>query len=169
MNTRAISIIFELAPGKFVLYFNALIKLAMFQQNNYLQSVKNSHHLTRRNKQREISGANMISWLLMLIMVSGPFQASVAMDSNLNTQDREKTLTVQFQEPAAGREGNHCIAESPYCQPLSTCVAHFNCTPISLTSPPQISLQARFYHHHLVADVAVSTRFPDPLKRPPRS
>ena len=169
MNTRAISIIFELAAGKLVLYFNALMKLAMFQQNNYPQSAKNSRRLTRTNKQRKISGTNMISWLLMLIMVSGPFQASVAMDSNLNTQDREKTLTIQFQEAAADREGNHCIAESSYCQPLSACTAHFNCTPISLTSPPQISLQVQFYHHDLVADIAVSTRFPDLLKRPPRS
>jgi len=168
MNTRAISIIFELAPGKFILYFNALIKLAMFQQNNYPQSVKDSHRQTCTRKHHKVSGRSMISWLLTLIMITGPLQASFTMHSNLNSQDREtQALVVQLQETAVDSEDHHCVAE--YCQPLSTCTAHFNCTPISLPGPPQLSVQMRFYHHELIANVAISTRFPDLLKRPPRS
>jgi hypothetical protein len=86
----------------------------------------------------------------------------------LNTHDKvTQALVVQFQETAVDSEEHHCIAG--YCQPLSACTAHFTCTPISLTSPPQLSVQMQFYHHHLITDVAVSTRFPNLLKRPPRS
>jgi hypothetical protein len=169
MNTSTTVTKFELVPGKFVLHFNALIKLAMFQENNYSPPVKHSRHL--RCRQRKISGRCMISWLLMLIIISGPLQASIAMHSNLNTQDREnQALTVQFQQTAVSSEEHHCIAVSEYCQtPLSTCATHFNCTPVSLPGPPQLAVQAQFYHHHPVVDVTVSTRFPDLPKRPPRS
>ena len=167
MNTRAISIIFELTAGKFVKYFNALIKLAMFQQDNYSQPLKSLPHLTCAYKHQKVSGRSRISWLLILIMITGPLQASFAAHSNLNTHDREtQTLVVQFQETAVDSEEHHCIAG--YCQPLSACTTHFTCTPINLTNPPLLSVQIQIYHHHLIADVEVSTRFPDPLKRPPR-
>ena len=170
MNTSATVAKFELVPGKFVLHLNALIKLAMFQKNNYSQLVKFSRLLTCRYKQQQISGRSMISWLLMLIIIIGPFQASAAMHSNSNTQEGgNQTLTVQFEETATDREGHHCVAESEYCQtPLSACAAHFNCTTISLTGSPKLPVLVQNYHHDLIADAMVSTRFPDPLMRPPR-
>jgi hypothetical protein len=168
MNTGVTGIIFELAAGKFVLHLNALIKLAMFQKNNYSPLVKFSRLLTCRYKQQQISGRSMISWLLMLIIIIAPFQASAAMHSNLNTQEGGNQ-TVQFEETAADREGHHCVAESEYCQtPLSACAAHFNCTTISITGSPKLPVLVQNYHHDLIADAMVSTRFPDPLMRPPR-
>ena len=168
MNTGVTSIIFELAAGKFVLTINALIKIAMSQENIISLRVKRSRHQTCKFKHHGVSGRSMISWLLMLIMVTGPFQASFAMHSNSNTPDREtQALAAQFQQAGGDSEQHHCIAE--YCQPLSACAAHFTCTPMDLNSTPQLSVQAQFYHHDLIADVAVSTRFPGLLKRPPRS
>ena len=168
MNPRVTGIIFELVPGKFVLYVSALIKLAMSQENNFSLYLKRSHHRTCTFKHHKVSGRSVISWLLVLIMVTGPFQTSFAMHSNSNTHDREiRALAAQFQQTADDSEEHHCIAE--YCQPRSACAAHFNCTAVGLNSSPQLSAQAQFYHHDLIADVAVSTRFPGLLKRPPRS
>ena len=124
-------------------------------------------HLACTYKHRKISSRGMISWLLILIMISGPLQASFTTHS-LNTLDREtQALVAQYQEATVDSEGHQCIAEN--CQPQSACAAHFNCTPISLTNPPQLSVQMQIYHHHLITDVALSTRFPNLLKRPPKS
>ena len=140
----------------------------MFQKNNYSQSLKSIPHLTCTHTHRKVSSRSVISWLLTLIMITGPLQASFATHSNFNTHDKvTQTLVIQFQETAVDSEEHHCIAG--YCQPLSACTAHFTCTPINLTSPPQLSVQMQFYHHYLITDVAVSTRFPNLLKRPPRS
>lgn len=159
---------FELTPGKWVLYLNGFAQLAMFRKNNYSQPVSRSRHLTCAFDYSKASGKGMISWLLILIMIVGPFQASFARHTNLNTPDRQPpALVAQLQEAVVDIEEHHCIAD--YCQQLAACAAHFNCAPASLTSPPQLSLQTQFYHHHLVADIEVSTRFPALLKRPPRS
>jgi hypothetical protein len=171
MSTSATGIKFELAPGKFVLYLSALIEFAMSQGNNISLIVKHFRREICAHTHHKGSSRSVISWLLMLTMISGPLQASVAMHSNLNTSGKQvQDLVTRFQEAAVTSEEHHCIAVSEYCQtPLSTCAAHFNCTPVSLPGPPQLAVQAPFYHHHPVVDVTVSTRFPDLPKRPPRS
>ena len=168
MNTSATISKVELVPGKYVSYFYAFLKLAMFKGTNFSQTIKPSCQLGYTYKHQKVSGRSIFSWLLVLIMISGPFQASIAMHPNLNTQDGgNQVLVAQCQETTVDDGELHCTVG--HCQSLSSCATHFSCTPISLTSSPQISLQAQFYHHDPVADVAVSTRFPDPLKRPPRS
>jgi hypothetical protein len=170
MNTSETGIKFELTAGKFVLYLSALIEFAISQGNNISLIVKHSRRPICAHTHHKGSSSSVISWLLMLIMISGPLQASVAMHSNLNASDKQvQDLVTQFEETAADREGHHCVAESEYCQtPLSACAAHFNCSTISLTGSPKLPVLVQNYHHDLIADAMVSTRFPDPLMRPPR-
>lgn len=168
MDTNAAVTRFELVLGMFVLYFNALMKLAMFKESNFLQhTAKRSRQPTCGYRHRKASCRGMISWLLILIMIVGPFQASTAMHANMDTADREAwSHMAQFTDATVDIEEHQCITEQ--CQQSSDCTTHFNCSPISLVNSPQLSIQIQIYHHDLISNVAVSTRFPDLLKRPPR-
>jgi len=168
MDTSAAVTRFELVRGKFVLYFNALMILALFKESNFLHhTAKRSRQPTCTHRHRKASYRGMISWLLILIMISGPFQASTAMHANMGTADREAwSHMVQFTDATVDIEEHQCITEQ--CQQSSDCATHFNCSPISLVNSSQLSLQVQIYHHDLISNVAVSTRFPDLLKRPPR-
>ena len=110
----------------------------------------------------------VISWLLILILSTGPFQSSIAMPFDLNAPDQaNQVLVVQSQEIPFANDGQRCIVN--FCQLLSACAAHLNCNPITSSSSPQLFAQAQFFYHLSIGNVAVSTRFPDLLKRPPRS
>jgi hypothetical protein len=111
---------------------------------------------------------NLVSWLLILIISTAPFQSSIAMhfDANAPAQDNQ-VLVSQPQETASTNDSQSCIVN--LCQSLSACAAHLNCTLVTSSSPLQLSAPAQFFYHLLIGDVSVSTRFPDLLKRPPRS
>jgi hypothetical protein len=110
----------------------------------------------------------MVSWLLILIISTAPFQSSIAMhfDMTTPTQDNQ-VLVAQPQETVSTSDSQCCIVN--FCQSLSACAAHLNCNPVASSGPPQLSAHARFFYHLLIGDISVSTRFPDLLKRPPRS
>ena len=111
---------------------------------------------------------NLVSWLLILIISTGPFQSSMAMHFDLNAPDQDnQVLVIQPQETAFASDRQGCIVN--LCQSPSACAAHLNCNPFTSSSPLQLSAQAQFFYHVLIVDVSVSTRFPDLLKRPPRS
>jgi hypothetical protein len=110
----------------------------------------------------------MISWLLILILSTGPFQSSIAMPFDLSALGRaNQVLVVQSQEILFASDGQSCIVN--FCQLLSACAAHLNCNSITSSSSPQPFAQAQFFYHLSIGNVAVSTRFPGLLKRPPRS
>jgi hypothetical protein len=111
---------------------------------------------------------NLVSWLLILIISTAAFQLSIAMhfDANASAQDN-KALVSQPQETASNNDSQICIVN--LCQSLSACAAHLNCNPVTSSSLPHLSAHARLIYHLLIGDVSVSTRFPDLLKRPPRS
>jgi hypothetical protein len=111
---------------------------------------------------------NLVSWLLILILSTGPFQSSIAMhfDMNAPAQDSQ-VLVTQLQETASISDSQSCIVN--FCQSLSACAAHLNCNLVTSSSSLQLSAPAQFFYHPLIGDVVVSTRFPDLLKRPPRS
>jgi hypothetical protein len=110
----------------------------------------------------------LVSWLLILILSTGPFQSSIAMHSDMNApvQDNQ-VLVVQPGESIYTSDSQSCIVN--FCQSLSACAAHLNCNPVTSSSPLQLSAHAQFFYHLLIGDVSVSSRFPDLLKRPPRS
>jgi hypothetical protein len=110
----------------------------------------------------------LVSWLLILILSTAPFQSSIAMhfDANASVQDNQ-VLVTQPQEAASTSDSQSCIAN--FCQSFSTCASHLNCNPVASSSPPQLSAYAQFFYQLLIGDVSVSTRFPDLLKRPPKS
>jgi len=168
MDTSAVVTRFELVRGKFVLYFNALIKLAMFKEISFSQhTAKRSRQPTCTHGHRKALCRGTISWLLILIMINGPFQASTAMHANMDTADKEVwSHMAQFTDATVDIEEHQCISEQ--CQQSSDCAAHFNCSPTSLINSSQLSSQVQIYHHDLITNAAVSTRFPDLLKRPPR-
>lgn len=167
MDTNAAITRFELVLGMFVLYLNALIKLFMFKESNFLPTAKRLRQPTCTYRHRKASCRGMISWLLILLMINGPFQASTAMQANMDRADREAwSHMTKFADATVDIEDHHCITEQ--CQQSSDCTTHFNCSPISLVNSLQLSWQVQIYHHNLISNVAVSTRFPALLKRPPR-
>jgi len=123
---------------------------------------------TERLRRKDFPIDKMISWLLILIISTGPFQSSIAMhfDMNAPAQDNQ-VLVVQPRETASTSDSQGRIVN--FCQSLSACAAHLNCNPVASSSPPQLSAHAQFFYHLLIGNVSVSTRYPDLLKRPPRS
>ena len=121
-----------------------------------------------RLRRKAFSVNKMISWLLILIMSTGPFQSSIAMhfDMNAPVQDNQ-VLVTQPQEAVSTSDGQSCIVN--FCQSFSACDAHLNCNPVVSSGPPQLSAHAQFFYHHLIGDVEMSTRYPDLFKRPPKS
>ena len=110
----------------------------------------------------------LISWLLILILSTGPFQSSVAMHFDINAPALDnQILVVQPLETASASDSQSCIVNS--CQLLSACAAHLNCNPVTSSSPLQLSAHGQFFYHLPIGDVSVSTQFPDLLKRPPKS
>jgi hypothetical protein len=123
---------------------------------------------TNRLRSKTSSVAKMISWLLILILSTGPFQSSIAMHFDFNAPGQDNQILVaQPQETVFTSDRQNCIVN--FCQLLSACAAHLNCNPITSSSSPQLFAQAQFFYHLSIGNVAVSTRFPDLLKRPPRS
>ena len=125
---------------------------------------------TIRLRSNAASAVKMISWLLILILSTGPFQSSIAMHFDMNTLVQgNQVLVTQPQEAAsASASGSQsCIVN--YCQSLSACAAHLNCNPVTSSSPLQLSAHAQFFYHLPIGDVSVPTQFPDLLKRPPKS
>jgi hypothetical protein len=123
---------------------------------------------TNRSRSKTSSVAKVISWLLILILSTGPFQSSIAMHFDMNTPVQgNQVLVAQPQETASASDSQSCIVNS--CQLLSACAAHLNCNPVTSSSPLQLSAHAQFFHHLPIGDVSVSTQFPDLLKRPPKS
>jgi hypothetical protein len=110
----------------------------------------------------------LVSWLLILIISTAPFQSSIAMhfDMNAPVQDNQ-VLVTQPQEAVSTSDSQSCIVN--FCQLLSACAAHLNCNLVTSSGPLQLSAPAQFFYHPLIGDVVVSTRFPDLLKRPPKS
>jgi len=127
----------------------------------------NRYQLNSTRLQRKASPVvKMISWLLIMIISTAPFQSSTAMYFDLNTPDQNNRVLVdQLRETEFASDSQSCIV--CFCQSLSVCAAHLNCDPVTSSSPLQLSAQARFFYHALIGDVVVSTRFPDLLKRPP--
>jgi hypothetical protein len=110
----------------------------------------------------------IISWLLILILSTGPFQSSIAMNVDLSDFDQDnQVLVVQSQETAFCSDGQSCVVN--FCQLLSACAAHLNCNLITSSSSLQLSAQVLFFYPVLIGNITVPTRFPDLLKRPPRS
>ena len=110
----------------------------------------------------------MISWLLILIISTAPFQSSIAMhfDINAPAQDNQ-VLVVQPLETASASDSQSCIVN--FFQSFSACATHLSCNPVTSSSPLQLSAHARFFYPTPIGDVSVSTQFPDLLKRPPKS
>ena len=110
----------------------------------------------------------LVSWLLILIISTAPFQSSIAMhfDANAPVQDNQ-VLVTQPQKAASASDRQSCIVN--FCQSLSACAVHLNCNLVTSSSPPQLFAPARFFYHLLIGDVSVFTRFPDLLKRPPKA
>ncbi len=110
----------------------------------------------------------MISWLLILIISTAPFQSSIAMhlDMNARAQDNH-VLVVQLLETASSSDSQSCIVN--FCQSFSACATHLSCNPVTSSSPLQLSAHARFFYTLPSGDASVSTQFPDLLKRPPKS
>jgi hypothetical protein len=110
----------------------------------------------------------LISWLLILIISTAPFQSSIAMHSDMNAPAQDNQfLGTQPQEGASTSDSQSCVVN--FCQSFSTCAAHLNCNLVTSSSPPPLSAPAQFFYHLLIGDVSVSTRYPDLLKRPPKS
>jgi hypothetical protein len=109
-----------------------------------------------------------LSWFLFLIIATAPLQPSAAMntDSNHPGQD-DQDLVTQTRETALASEGQNCVVI--FCHSLSACAAHFHCTPGVSSSALPLFVQAQFFHHPMIANASLTTRFPDLLKRPPRS
>ena len=130
----------------------------------------------KKRWQRAASGSifvmsrvrKLVSWLLILIISTAPFHSSIAMhfDMNASAQDNQ-VLVTQPQEAVSTSDGQSCIVN--FCQSFAACAAHLNCNLVTSSSPLQLSAPAQFFYHHLIGDVVVSTRFPDLLKRPPKS
>jgi hypothetical protein len=110
----------------------------------------------------------LVSWLLILIISTAPFQSSIAVhfDMNAPVQDNQ-VLVTQHQETVSANDSQNCLVN--FCQSLAACAAHLNCNLVTSSSPLQLSAPAQFFYHPLIGDVVVSTRFPDLLKRPPKS
>ena len=110
----------------------------------------------------------VVSWLLILIISTAPFQSSMAMhfDANAPVQDNQ-VLVTQPQEAASASDSQSCIDN--FCQSLSACAAHLNCNPVTSSSSPQLFAPAQFFYHLPIGDIVVYTRFPDLLKRPPKA
>ena len=123
---------------------------------------------TKRLRHKTFPLDRMVSWLLILIISIAPFQSSLAMhfDSNDPAQDNQ-VLVSQPQETVSTSDSQNCVVN--YCQSFSACAAHLNCNPVTSSSPLQLSAPAQFFYHIAIGDASVSTRFPDLLKRPPRS
>jgi hypothetical protein len=123
---------------------------------------------TKRLRRKSFPIVKMISWSLILLISTGPFQSSIAMHFDFNAPDQDNQILVaQPQETVFTSDRQNCIVN--FCQSLSACAAHLNCNPITSSSSPQLFAQAQFFNHVPIGGVAVSTRFPDLLKRPPRS
>jgi hypothetical protein len=123
---------------------------------------------TIRLRSKAASAVKMISWLLILILSTGPFQSSIAMHFDMNTPVQgNQVLATQPQDAASTSDSQSCIVN--FCQSLSACAAHLNCNLVTSSSRPQLFAPAQFFYHLPIGDVVVSTRFPDLLKRPPKS
>ena len=121
-----------------------------------------------RLRSKASSAVKMISWLLILILSTGPFQSSIAMHLDINTPVQgNQVLVAQPQETVSTSDSQSCIVN--FCQLLSACAAHLNCNPVTSSSSLQLFAPAKFFYHLPIRDIVVSTRFPDLLKRPPIS
>lgn len=115
-----------------------------------------------------MSAGQMISWLLILIISMSFFQPSLAMHFDLNTPDQNNQPTfVQPNENQIASDGQDCIVN--YCQSISACGSHLNCTAITSPTPLPLAVQAKFFYRLVIGDVVMFTRFSALLKRPPKS
>jgi hypothetical protein len=111
---------------------------------------------------------NLVSWLLILMISTAPFQSSIAMHFDMNAPAQDNQVPVAHpQETVSTSDSQSCIVN--FCQSHSTCAAHLNCNLVTSSNPSQLSVPAQFFYHLLIGDVVVSTRYPDLLKRPPKS
>jgi hypothetical protein len=108
-----------------------------------------------------------ISRLMILIMSLGSIQ--IAFAGSLDAEHSAKHcqfLSVQASESSALNSGEHDIN---YCQNHAVCVSHSNCASFLTSNLFELSAPVLMLAEDLASKVALSTRYPSLLKRPPKS
>ena len=109
-----------------------------------------------------------ISRLMILIMSIVSIQ--IAFAENLVPEHSAKHcqfLSVQASEPSTLNSSEHDTIN--YCQDLTVCVPHSNCAPFLTSNLFELSVPVMVLSEDLASKVALSTRYPRLLKRPPKS
>ena len=113
------------------------------------------------------SDKHKISWLLILIITFGSLQTVLSGDIDLkNPTTNCHSLKIQTSE--ADFKHNNEKSTVDYCQNFSACVAHYNCAPIQPSTLSQLSARVLVHLEDLAGNVALISRYPGLLKRPPK-
>ena len=109
-----------------------------------------------------------ISRLMILIMSIGSIQ--IAFAGNVDPEHSAKHcqfLSLQASESSTLSSSENDIIN--YCQDHTVCVSHSNCAPFLTSNLFELSAPMLVLAEDLVSKVALSTRYPRLLKRPPKS
>jgi len=105
---------------------------------------------------------------MIFIMSIGYLQ--IAFAENLDPGHSAKhcqTLSVAATESSTLNSSEHDT--SNYCQDHPVCVSHSNCAPFLTSNLFELSAPVLVLAEDLTSKVALSTRYPRLLKRPPKS
>jgi hypothetical protein len=94
----------------------------------------------------------------------------IAFAENLDPEHSAKHcqfLSVQASESSTLNSSEHDTIN--YCQDHAVCVSHSNCAPFLTSSLIELSAPVLVLSEGLASKVALSTRYPRLLKRPPKS
>lgn len=109
-----------------------------------------------------------ISRLMILIMSIGSIQ--IAFAGNVDPEHSAKHcqfLSLQASESSTLNSSEHDTVN--YCQDHTVCVSHSNCAPFLTSILFELSAPVLVLAEDLASKVALSTRYPRLLKRPPKS
>jgi hypothetical protein len=108
--------------------------------------------------------------LLILILTIGPVQMNMAIDFDQSNQAMN-CQNSQVQPPDMAEKNNYSECTSIYtvhCVDLSVCGAQYNFSSLYSSNPFLLRARAVTQLKFMSDKDAVSTHYPEPLKRPPK-
>ena len=110
----------------------------------------------------------LISRLMILIMSIGAIQ--IAFAGNIDSEHSAKHcqfLSLQTSESNTLNSSEHDTID--YCRDHTVCISHNNCAPFLTSNLFELSAPVLVLSEDLASKVAISTRYPRLLKRPPKN
>ena len=104
---------------------------------------------------------------MILIMTLSSLQvvAANSSDATYNATNCAMSSTQSFDSNTAGNYEKDSVN---YCQGLAVCAVHYSCVPLQSSSLLQVTTQMLVHLAASLENVAVSTRYPSRLERPPK-